>query len=212
MKDNIAEEFPFVSTPVLHITSAMLSGALGDVVTNPLWVIRTRLQTLIMHPETRRGSHNMISAWGMTKMIYKEEGLLSFYKGLGASFLGLAHVAIQFPLYEYLKTLARGVRESEQESFVDLFCASVFSKLFASAFTYPHEILRSRLQDRRHISGSNDKGIAHLLRTIIKEEGFFSLWVGFRINIVRMVPSTASTFLTYEYVKRYLHSKFPEAN
>jgi hypothetical protein len=29
---------------------------------------------------------------------YKEEGIIAFYKGLTASFLGLSHVAVQFPL------------------------------------------------------------------------------------------------------------------
>jgi solute carrier family 25 folate transporter 32 len=40
--------------------------------------------------------------------IWKTEGLAAFYRGLLPSLLGIAHVAVQFPLYEQLKILARG--------------------------------------------------------------------------------------------------------
>lgn len=37
------------------------------------------------------------------KDIYKADGIIGFYKGLTASLIGVTHVAIQFPLYEYWK-------------------------------------------------------------------------------------------------------------
>lgn len=37
------------------------------------------------------------------RAIVKEEGFLALYKGLGASVIGLSHVAIYFPIYENLK-------------------------------------------------------------------------------------------------------------
>lgn len=62
---------------------------------------RTRIQALILHPDVNL-NHSHISTVGMMKMIYREEGFAAFYKGLSASFLGLSHVAIQFPLCEFL--------------------------------------------------------------------------------------------------------------
>jgi hypothetical protein len=38
------------------------------------------------------------STFRMMKEIYKNEGMFAFYRGIDASFLGLSHVAIQFPL------------------------------------------------------------------------------------------------------------------
>lgn len=91
----LSEKYPAVSTPIIHLGAAVTAGVVGDVITNPFWVTRTRIQTLIMHPESKVES---MSTFRMMRMIYREEGFLSLYKGLAASFLGLSHVAIQFPL------------------------------------------------------------------------------------------------------------------
>lgn len=39
------------------------------------------------------------------KLIYKQEGIGAFYKGLTASLLGLTHAAVYFPIYEELKLI-----------------------------------------------------------------------------------------------------------
>ena len=39
--------------------------------------------------------------------IYRTEGISAFYRGLLPSLLGIAHVAVQFPLYEQCKRYAR---------------------------------------------------------------------------------------------------------
>jgi solute carrier family 25 folate transporter 32 len=75
---------------------AVTAGVLSDVITNPFWVTRTRIQTLALHSEVRLALN--ITTVDMMKLIYREEGIVAFYRGLGASFLGLSHVAIQFPL------------------------------------------------------------------------------------------------------------------
>lgn len=207
MMDSLPTQYPSVPIPVWHISSAVIAGCAGDVFTNPFWVVRTRIQTLIMHssdiplniiPKQEILSNN-ISAYQMFKVIFKEEGFVGFYKGLGASLLGLSHVALQFPLYEYLKMKCREYRQG-QEHVQDILAASVISKLTASVFTYPHEMLRSRLQDARNIRG---KGLIHLTKEIIRKEGLLALWTGFPLNVVRVIPATGSTFLTYEYIMRY---------
>jgi hypothetical protein len=41
--------------------------------------------------------------------IYRSEGIRAFYRGLLPSLLGITHVAVQFPLYEKLKIVARAI-------------------------------------------------------------------------------------------------------
>lgn len=137
----------------------------------------------------------------MFRVIYQREGWRAFYKGLTASFLGLSHVALQFPLYEYLKKEARvRNKNSDSEHVYEIILASMGAKLVSTLITYPHEVLRSRLQDVRN----KDATILSVLRNIVRREGYLSLWSGLHVNIVRMVPATLSTFLTYEYIKKYL--------
>lgn len=40
------------------------------------------------------------------KTIYRTEGVPAFFRGLLPSLLGITHVAVQFPLYEFLKQWA----------------------------------------------------------------------------------------------------------
>lgn len=95
-KTFIAEYYPELNTSIVHLLSAVVAGAAGDILTNPFWVTRTRIQTLILHPEAHLKSN--VGTVEMMQSIYRREGVKAFYKGLGASFLGLSHVAIQFPL------------------------------------------------------------------------------------------------------------------
>lgn len=115
VKERLVAEFSDTPVALIHVTAAITAGAIGDVITNPLWVTRTRIQTLIFHSSDSALKSN-ISTIGMMQSIYKNEGIRAFYKGLGASFLGLSHVAVQFPLYEYLKKVARDRRSGEEES------------------------------------------------------------------------------------------------
>ena len=96
--------------------------------------------------------------------MYRHEGLLSFYSGLTPALLGLAHVAIQFPLYEVFKKSFTGIGKGEKESdkdrshhFYGLALAVFLSKVCASTATYPHEVVRTRLQtqQRHNISSSS---------------------------------------------------------
>lgn len=41
------------------------------------------------------------------KKIYKEDGWRGYFRGLGASLMGLSHVAVYFPLYEGMKDVMR---------------------------------------------------------------------------------------------------------
>ena len=78
----------------------MVSGFICNIVTNPFWVIRTRLQVQYLHNQEKPIYRSIMHAF---RKIYKHEGFLSLYKGLSVSMVGLSHVAIYFPIYEELK-------------------------------------------------------------------------------------------------------------
>lgn len=118
LKVAIASRVPreWGNTPGVHMAAAAGAGAATMLITNPLWVVKTRLQTQNMGLKMGAG-RNPAMYKGTTDAlirIAREEGLAGLYSGLGPSLLGVMHVVIQFPLYEALKTrLAerRGVAE-----------------------------------------------------------------------------------------------------
>lgn len=95
------------------------------------------------------------STWDAAKKMYQMEGIRSFYAGLGPALLGLTHVAIQFPLYEAFKLHFTGVSMGETSSKDNagntwgIAAATFLSKICATCATYPHEVLRTRLQTQQ---------------------------------------------------------------
>lgn len=168
--------------------------------------------------------------------MYSTEGMKSFYSGLTPALLGLTHVAVQFPAYEYLKTRFTGqgmggaaeasAQNDGHGQWFGVLCASICSKILASSATYPHEVIRTRLQTQRRpvpgqeylqglgVRGAEEgaqqpryKGIISTVRTILKEEGWRAFYAGMGTNMMRAVPAATVTMLTYEYVMRQLQQK-----
>jgi len=100
------------------------------------------------------------------KKMYTTEGILSFYSGLTPALLGLTHVAVQFPAYEYLKRkfTGQGMGLSEHgdrsSHWLGVLSASVLSKIMASSATYPHEVIRTRLQTQQRSMPSSSSEYA----------------------------------------------------
>ena len=92
-------------SPGVHMAAAAGAGAATMLITNPLWVVKTRLQTQNMGIKMGRGTNPALYK-GTADALYriaKEEGVAGLYSGLGPSLFGVMHVVIQFPLYEAIK-------------------------------------------------------------------------------------------------------------
>ena len=165
---------------------------------------------------------------------------MSFYSGLTPALLGLTHVAIQFPLYEIFKEKFTGIGKGQKESdedrshhFYGLALAVFLSKVCASTATYPHEVVRTRLQTQQRpatspgmplreglkmpadhgrppgmippvVDGIRYRGTVQTCKTILMEEGWRGFYAGLGTNLIRAVPSAMTTILTFEYLKKTL--------
>ncbi|KAI9509192.1 mitochondrial NAD transporter [Russula earlei] len=190
----------------LHILSAMAAGATSTICTNPLWVIKTRFMT--QSRDETRFRHTLDAAI----TIYRSEGIRAFYRGLLPALLGIAHVAVQFPLYEQLKIVAQRHSPDRPLSALSILFCSAVAKMTASVATYPHEVVRTRLQTRRQLllpSGAPRKrsGVIRTTRKIIHFEGWRGLYKGLSVNLIRTVPNSAVTMLTYELLMRHLAAR-----
>ncbi|KDE08552.1 hypothetical protein MVLG_01329 [Microbotryum lychnidis-dioicae p1A1 Lamole] len=203
--------------PISHIVAAMVAGATGTIVTNPLWVVKTRFMTQTTGPNEPPYSHT----WDAIRRIYHTEGIQTFYRGMVPSLIGVSHIALQFPLYEQLKVYNRPPDGSDVPSSTILYCSSV-SKMIASVATYPHEVLRTRLQIQKNVRTQTSgpiphegatppvarsyEGVAALFKRILRTEGPSGFYRGMGVNLIRTVPSSALTILTYEVLMRRLYA------
>lgn len=203
--------------------ASLTAGACSTLLTNPIWVIKTRLmsQSNKSTSEGKRIGFHYANTWDAARQMYKAEGIRSFYSGLTPAILGLTHVAVQFPLYEFFKLqfTGHGIGEHPAEdtssTWFGITAATFLSKICASTATYPHEVLRTRLQtqQRRYAVTSSDgmrmtqqsNGFLKTCQIMLKEEGWRGFYAGLGTNLIRAVPSAMTTMLTYELLQRTIH-------
>ena len=114
--------------------------------TNPIWVVKTRLQLASSTRETGlpkapQPKSFFGGSWAMIRQIMQEEGVRGFYKGLSASYLGVTEGTIQWVLYERLKSLTRDTEgKGGVMEWLGLLGSAGTAKCVASLITYPHEV------------------------------------------------------------------------
>jgi len=181
-----------LSQTTASMTAAVTAGSFASVITNPVWVVKTRMQAL-----SRESYPSMIRA---AQAIMEKESMRGFFKGLSASIVGVAHIGIQFPLYEALKRV-----DLTQSTAVNVAVASTLSKIVASSVTYPHEVVRTRMQCQTDVAY---KGLADAFRKIKSTGGVGVFYRGMLANMVRSVPASVITLGVYEVVSSQLDDNF----
>lgn len=184
-----------IYSPRVHVLAAMTAGGVNNVLIQPMWLVRTRLMT-----QTNHGTPLQVA-----RAVVREEGLRALYKGMGSSMLGFFHIVIQFPLYERLKLVQRRDLLGHNTA-AQIVLASIVSKVCATLLTYPHEVIRTRLQ-LQTTGVPKYRGIMDAVRTILREEGWRGMYGGLQITLVRVIPNSAITFLTYEMVLQLMHKE-----
>eukprot|EP00588_Corethron_pennatum_P020298 CAMPEP_0194329574 /NCGR_PEP_ID=MMETSP0171-20130528/48732_1 /TAXON_ID=218684 /ORGANISM="Corethron pennatum, Strain L29A3" /LENGTH=328 /DNA_ID=CAMNT_0039090345 /DNA_START=117 /DNA_END=1100 /DNA_ORIENTATION=- len=143
------------------LVSGLSAGLVGNTVTNPIWMVKTRMQLMTAGGATGiAGSGNTAYTGYLDaiRTIKREEGLGGFYRGISASYWGCIEGSIQFVLYERIKRSLL-VRENARRSAGDLpptqslpkavyFSSAAFAKCVATVATYPHEVARTRMRER----------------------------------------------------------------
>lgn len=208
-----------------HSVAAVSAGIVTSSAINPIWVVKVRMQL-----QSNQNLATYYSGYGDAfRRIFVEEGPLAFYKGLGASFLGLSETVLQFIVYEKVKTyltvrrapgglLATTTSSSSLSSSsssagasgtaarapgtpspLELTIVGGMAKFIAGTATYPHEVLRTRMRESR-----TKLTLSACIRSMIREEGPRAFYAGFWPHMCRVVPNAALIFGIYEGVVRVL--------
>eukprot|EP00884_Botryococcus_braunii_P011532 jgi/Botrbrau1/2037/Bobra.0047s0017.1 len=177
---------------------AFLAGCGNVLLTNPFWVIVTRMQASEKHaskPDEKGSGHGPLAC---TRDLYHESGVLGFWKGVLPSLIMVSNPTVNYMLYEWLqghlhaikRTAGRGpVRSSAAETFV----VSALAKLGATLATYPLQVVKSRLQNvsKHSASDRNYTGTADAIIRIYQSEGFAGFFHGLRTKLAQSILAAA---------------------
>ncbi|KAL1301516.1 hypothetical protein AAFC00_005759 [Neodothiora populina] len=218
-KFNNGEEASWV-----HLLAAAQAGIITGTATNPIWLVKTRLQLDKSKAEhSGSGGRQYKNAMDCTLQTVRKEGIRGLYRGLSASYLGVTESTLQWVLYERMKksiaeneahrmSVANRPRTGWDDAILWSYKlgAAGSAKFFAALVTYPHEVVRTRL--RQAPVTTSGTGVSHLKYTglvqcfklVWKEEGMAALYGGLVPHMLRVVPSAAIMFGMYEAVLRAL--------
>ncbi|KAI6089333.1 mitochondrial carrier [Hypoxylon rubiginosum] len=208
--------------PAVHLASAVTAGLATGTATNPIWLVKTRLQ-LDRNNAERKGdvaARRYRNSWDCIRQVLREEGPRGFFKGLSASYLGVTESTLQWMMYEELKRQLRLREERVVKSGRDKtwwdhtvdwtgnFMGAGAAKGLASVLTYPHEVARTRLRQAPMADGRPKyTGLVQCFRLVWREERFIGLYGGLTPHLMRTIPSAAIMFGMYEGILKLLGAK-----
>jgi solute carrier family 25, member 33/36 len=200
----------------VHLLAAATAGIITGTATNPIWLVKTRLQLDKQNAGADGQGRQYRNAWDCIRKTFRHEGIRGLYRGLSASYLGVSESTLQWVLYEQAKrSLSRREEELKFSGRPPTFwdrtvewsgklTAAGGAKFVAALITYPHEVVRTRLRQAPVDSTGRVKytGLWSCFVTVFKEEGIAALYGGLVPHMLRVVPSAAIMFGVYEGVLR----------
>ena len=202
---------------VCNMMSSCEAGVLTTLLTNPIWLIKTRMQ---LHSSATKHAHcevvcdqahSHVGPLDCLVRVIREEGMFALWKGIVPALWLVSHGMVQMMLYEKLKQSFEGNqggsvhKSGEQDNNVHKIGSLGFlvmgslSKAGASLATFPLEVIKTRLQAPRH-TACQYNGFIDCATKILQDEGICSFYKGFFPNIVRVMPASALTFCAYENI------------
>ncbi|XP_071738483.1 probable envelope ADP,ATP carrier protein, chloroplastic [Rutidosis leptorrhynchoides] len=171
-----------------RLAAGACAGITSTFVTYPLDVLRLRLA---VDP----GYLTMTDVF--VKML-KEEGMGSFYRGLGPSLIGIApYVAVNFCVFDLVKkSLPEKFRNKPEASIVTAFVAASIATLTC----YPLDTIRRQMQMR----GTPYKGVLDAFPGIVSRDGVAGLYRGFVPNALKTLPNSSIKLTAFDALKRLI--------
>lgn len=180
----------------LTTLEAMAAGAFAGsatvLITNPIWVVNTRMTARKRAPLTDRpvssgGLPTLQNPSGVTfakpkapttigtiRDLFNEGGLRAFFAGVIPALVLVANPILQYTIFEQLKNMLER-RRKRSVTPQDAFVLGALGKLVATALTYPYITVKARM----HMAEKGKRiGLAAGLRKIVKEEGWAGLYNG----------------------------------
>jgi len=181
-------------TTLEGIAAGAIAGSATVLLTNPIWVINTRMtarknESEEVLPGGEKKPVRKPTTLGTLLKLLKEEGPSALFAGVLPALVLVSNPIIQYGLYEQARNFIEARRKVGPR---DAFYLGALTKLLATSITYPYLTVKSRA----HVAGKDAKsvGILSTLNNIVKEEGYGGLYRGIAPKISQSVLTAAFLF------------------
>ncbi|KAJ0558528.1 putative mitochondrial carrier domain protein [Helianthus annuus] len=197
---------------------AAMSGCVNVLLTNPIWVVVTRMQTHTKKSPSDEvpsivKEHAIVggvepppyATSNAVQEVFNEAGILGFWKGVFPTLIMVSNPSIQFMLYETLLKKLKQRRASKNSNkgvtALEVFLLGALAKLGATVVTYPLLVVKSRLQAKQAVGVDKShhyKGTLDAILKMIHYEGLHGFYKGMSTKIVQSVLAAAVLFMVKE--------------
>jgi len=188
--DMLGDELAYQWRTSLYLAASASAEFFADIMLAPMEATKVRVQTSPGAPPTLRGC---------APMIYKNEGIAGFYKGLPPLWMRqIPYTMMKFACFERTVELLYKhcvpkprIECSKSEQLVVTFVAGYIAGIFCAVVSHPADTVVSKLnQDSGSSAGA-----------IVKKLGFAGLWKGLVPRIIMIGTLTALQWFIYDSVK-----------
>ncbi|GAW22050.1 hypothetical protein ANO14919_115850 [Xylariales sp. No.14919] len=190
-------------TTVESMMAGALAGSATVILTNPIWVVNTRMTT---RKESLEVSQELVVEGSGAKVVQekpkppttigtliallKEEGPQALFRGVIPALVLVINPILQYTLFEQMKNVFEARRKRNATPTVAFFLGAL-GKLFATSITYPYITVKSQM----HVAGNGQKeGMGQAISRVIKEEGYAGLYKGLGPKVTQSVLTAAFLF------------------
>ncbi|GLB35821.1 putative mitochondrial carrier (TC 2.A.29) family protein [Lyophyllum shimeji] len=180
-----------------------MAGAFGATIVYPIDLVKTRMQN---QRSTVVGQLLYKNSMDCARKIFRNEGFLGFYRGLGPQLIGVApEKAIKLTVNDLIRGRATDPETGRIKLHWELIAGGMAGGCQV-VFTNPLEIVKIRLQvqgEAAKVEGAVPKGAIHIIRQL----GILGLYKGASACLLRDIPFSAIYFPAYWHLKKDLFNE-----
>lgn len=176
-----------VNEAIQEASAGFAAGVTGTLLGYPLDVIKTRMQT------------SSLSIGGAFLDVYRNVGVLGFYRGVASPLLSLTILnTMNFSSYAYFTKYFDATIDEP----LKIALSAALVGPIASSVSTPFELVKTQMQLDRS-EATKKLGSIHNAYRILRAHGISSLYTGHMINTLREMVFLATYFTTYENCKAW---------
>lgn len=179
-------------TTIESMIAGAIAGSATVLLTNPIWVINTRMTARKRSDEEQLpGSKppRAPSTIGTLLALIKEEGPQALFSGVVPALVLVINPILQYTIFEQMKN---ALEKKKRITPTVAFLLGALGKLFATSITYPYITVKSRM----HIAGKDSahESMMEGMKRIKREEGLAGFYKGIGPKVTQSVLTAAFLF------------------